>query len=124
MRQPCCHGLRGDLTQYDVPRWDPLLEAVGERLVGGFMWMHEEELDDGTTLHAYKHRDTRRYLYLAEDGRAFERTPCDAYVPLRLDFAIEAAVCTWWILSGWEEADRQAVWDAVVRANERGSSAT
>lgn len=51
-----------------------------------------------------------------EQGAAFERTACGRYAPLRLDFAIEAALCTWWILSGWEDEDREAVWEAVCRA--------
>lgn len=35
------------------------------------MWMHEEELEDGTRLHAYKHWETRRYLHLDHGGRAY-----------------------------------------------------
>lgn len=109
-------GLDGWTRQYDEPCWEPLLEAVGERLTEGFMWMHETQLEDGRALHAYKHRATRRYLYLTEQSAAFERTACGRYAPLRLDFAIEAALCTWWILSGWEDEDREAVWEAVCRA--------
>ena len=33
--------------------------------------MFEVELSDGTRLHAYKHRWTRRYIHLTGDGRAF-----------------------------------------------------
>lgn len=112
------------LTQYRKPLWEPLLDAVGERLTPGFMWMHEAELEDGTPLHAYKHIDTRRYLYLTVEGHAFEPVACGRFVPQRLDFAIESAVCTWWILVGWDEEDRQAVSDAVHRAVERGAAAT
>lgn len=35
------------------------------------MWMHEVELESGLRLHAYKHCDTRRYLHLDIEGRAF-----------------------------------------------------
>ena len=35
---------------------------------------------------------------------------------MRLDFAIEQGLCTWWILSGWEAEDAEPVRDAVVRA--------
>lgn len=42
----------GDLRQYDEPEWRPLLEAVGEELVGDFMWMHEVELADGSPVQA------------------------------------------------------------------------
>lgn len=47
-------------------RWPPLLELVPD-YVPDFMWMYEVELEDGTVLQAYKHRWTRRYLYI-EDG--------------------------------------------------------
>ena len=56
--------------------WEPLIEAVGERLVGTFMWMYEEEMADGTILHVYKHVHTRRYMHLSTDGRAYAYTPC------------------------------------------------
>jgi hypothetical protein len=109
-------GLEGYLAQYDEPEWRPLLAAVGERLTAGFMWMNDVELDDGSRLHAYKHIHTRAYLYLTEDGRAFERTPCGRYAPQRLDFAIKHALCGWWILRGWEPEDAEAVHEAVVNA--------
>ena len=109
-------GQLGWLEQYKAPVWEPLVAAVGQRLAETFMWMQEEELDDGSVLHAYKHIHTRRYLYLTPDGRAFEHAHCGGFVPMRLDFAIEQALCTWWILSGWEAEDAEAVRDAVVRA--------
>ena len=114
-------GIPGRLLQYDNPVWEPLLAAVGERLTGGFMWMHEEVLRGGSALHAYKHRWTRRYLYLSEDGRAFEPTPCDTYVPLRLDWAIERALCVWWLLAGWEPEDHAAIREACLRANHQAA---
>lgn len=42
-------GLEGYVLQYTRPHWQPLLAAVGERLTGTFMWMHEGELEDGNT---------------------------------------------------------------------------
>ena len=111
------HGRPGSVVQYDCPVWEPLEAAVGTRLAEGFMWMHEGRLAGGVTMHAYKHIWTRRYLYLSEDGRsAFEHAPCGGYVPLRLDFAIQAALCTGWLFTGWEEEDREAIIDAVMRA--------
>ena len=65
-----------------APR-SPLVVAVGTRLLVTFMWMHEEELDDGSVLHAYKHTHTRRYLYLSADGRAFEQAACGGFVPMQ-----------------------------------------
>lgn len=52
------------------PRWTPLLAFAPER-VADFMWMYALELEDGTTLQAYKHRWTRRYLFLDAAARAF-----------------------------------------------------
>ena len=111
-----CRSARTTIRQFDHPVWEPLLEAVGEELAGGFMWMHEEACSDGSAIHAYKHRHTRRYLYLDDVGQAYEATPCGAKVPDRLDFAIQRALCTWWLLSGWDDADRRAVVAAVHRA--------
>jgi hypothetical protein len=51
--------------------WAPLLELVPDD-INAFMWMFEAELRDGTPLQAYKHRWTRQYIYLDEDGRAFD----------------------------------------------------
>ena len=67
-------------------------------------------------MHAYKHICTRRYLFLTEDGRAFEYTRCGRFLPLRLDFAIEAALCTWWILSDREQEDADTIRAAVLAA--------
>lgn len=110
-------GRKGRLKQFDEPCWEPLIGVVGEELTGTFMWMHEEVLTGGLRLHAYKHIDTRRYLYLDEGGGAHERTACDRFVEQRLDFALEAALGSWWMLSGWTEESALLVRDAIVRAN-------
>ena len=81
------------------------------------MWMQELRLEDGTRLHAYKHIDTRCYLYLSDAGEAYERVPCDAFLPQRLDYALEAALCNWWILAGWDQDDADAVREAIIAAN-------
>jgi hypothetical protein len=112
----CC-GLRAREHQFDAPVWDPLLAAVGERLTRGFMWMGEETLEGGQALHVYKHTWTRRYLHLTEDGRAFAYAPCGSYLRTRLDWAIEEALCVWWLMPGWEPEDHQAIRDASLRAN-------
>ena len=70
---------RGKRYQGDKPEWGPLLDAVGERVTGDFMWMFEVVLDDGTPLQAYKHADTRRYVHLAPDGTAFYYEEPDRY---------------------------------------------
>lgn len=71
--------VRGELVQYETPNWDPLLELLAQYLVDDFMWMHEVELKNGTRLHAYKHRETRRYIHLSPDGRAFTFCEDDHY---------------------------------------------
>jgi hypothetical protein len=91
-RCPCAGP--APIVQNDHRVGEPLEAAVGLRLAEGFMWMHENRLPDGFALHAYKHIHTRRYLYLTEDGRAFEYSPCGTNVPLRMDFAIQAALCS------------------------------
>lgn len=70
--------LRGRTAQWDDPVWEPLLHLL-RVYVDDFMWMHEVELDDGTRVHAYKHRETRRYLHLSDDGRAFVYGEPDFY---------------------------------------------
>ncbi|HET7443589.1 MAG TPA: hypothetical protein VFJ57_02920 [Solirubrobacterales bacterium] len=63
--------IRGRMTRnFDRPEWGPLIELAPE-YVDGFMWMFEVELENGVSLHAYKHWETRRYLHLDESGRAF-----------------------------------------------------
>jgi hypothetical protein len=115
MAKRCSCGLSSWVVQYTAPVWEPLRAAVGERLVETFMWMHEEELDDGSVLHAYKHIHTRRYLNLTPDGRAFACAPCGGYMPLPLGHAIEAALCTW-ALREWTTEDGEAVSAAIERA--------
>ncbi len=67
------------MTQGESPEWRPLLDLVGEEVTGDFMWMFEVELSDGSSLHAYKHIDTRRYIHLSLDGLAFAYQPPGRY---------------------------------------------
>ncbi len=120
MTTPCCAGYAAEDLQFDVPTWEPLREAVGMRLADGFMWMQEQTLPDGTAVQAYKHIHTRRYLYLADGARAFEAA-CGRFVRLRLDFAIQRALCTWWLLSGWEQEDADAIREAIEAAQAKGA---
>jgi hypothetical protein len=63
--------VRGKMTvQYDRPEWGPLLDLAPDH-VEDFMWMFEVELESGLRLHAYKHIETRKYLHLDKEGRAF-----------------------------------------------------
>jgi hypothetical protein len=78
----------GQMTQYETPHWDPLLKLLAEYLVADFMWMHEVELKDGTRLHVYKNRETRRYLHLTLDGRAFDYCGDDQYREVEITLAL------------------------------------
>lgn len=115
----CCQG--GEIIQGEEPLWEPLLRVVGERLTGTFMWMYEVELDGGLRLHAYKHIWTRSYVFLSEQSRAYQWTPCGRYAHQRLDWALEAALCNWWTLAGWELEDAEAIREAIARANATSS---
>lgn len=53
------------------PNWEPLLKVAGDR-TDEFMWMCSTVVL-GTKVHQYKHRDTRRYLNLGENGKAYRR---------------------------------------------------
>jgi hypothetical protein len=58
------------MLSVDAPEWEPLLNFAPDH-VDDFMWMFSVELNDGPRLQAYKHHWTRRYLHLADDGRAY-----------------------------------------------------
>lgn len=123
MPAPPCFGRIGRDHLETGPVWEPLLEAVGEHLTSTFMWMFAVALDGGRVLHAYKHIHTRRYLFLGEDGRAYEWARCGRYVSTRLDFAIEAALCSWWLLNDYEDEDAAAIRAAWDQAHERAARA-
>jgi hypothetical protein len=53
------------------PDWRPLLELAPDE-VPDFMWMFRDFLEDGSVIEAYKHRETRQYLHLDSNGRAYE----------------------------------------------------
>jgi len=63
------------LRRPDDPVWEPLENLVGREQCGDFMFMGSysphDSADPSEWLHAYKHRYTRRYLFLALDGVAY-----------------------------------------------------
>jgi hypothetical protein len=72
--------IEGRMRHSDAPDWKALEALLGaDELCAHFMWMHDVVLEDGTILHAYKHRWTRCYFHLADDGRAFYYVDGDAY---------------------------------------------
>jgi hypothetical protein len=87
--------LTGRSISVPEPNWKPLIDVIGLELVDWFMWMFAIELSDGTRVHAYKHRTTRRYFHLAEDGRAFAYVPRFSYVEIGAGAAIDEAFFEW-----------------------------
>jgi hypothetical protein len=88
--------IEGDLRQYTRPEWGPLQGLLAsDELVSHFMWMHDVELADGTILNAYKHRWTRQYLHLANDGRTFYSLGEDGYRELEPHLALGHVFAHW-----------------------------
>jgi hypothetical protein len=78
------------------PEWGPLESLLGsDALCAHFMWMFDVELEDGTILHAYKHRWTRCYFHLSLDGRAFLFTGEHHYREVDPYRAIKAVFAQW-----------------------------
>lgn len=90
-------GFAGRSVNGELPLWAPLLAVVGA-LTNGFMWMYEVVLDDGRSLHAYKHRDTRCYLHLDTQHNAWayqHRQGCCMYREVDLADALSEAFADW-----------------------------
>lgn len=115
MRPRCPVELPGHVVWDTEPTWDPLIDVLGLELVETFMWMHQQTVPGGEVAHAYKHCETRRYLYLTAGLRAFQRTPCGRLVPVRVDHAIEAALAYWWVLGTMSDAEAAAIRAAMHR---------
>jgi len=115
MRPDCPFEHPGPVVWDTEPTWGPLIDVLGPDLVDTFMWMHQQTVSGGETAHAYKHRETRRYLYLTAGLRAFQRTPCGRLAPVRVDHAIEAALASWWVLGSISDAEATAIRAAMYR---------
>src|SRR5690349_4117500 len=64
--------IAGEMRQGSVPDWKPLEETfLSDDICDYFMWMFDVELEDGRIINAYKHYDTRRYIHLGSDLRAY-----------------------------------------------------
>ena len=113
------HTVHGRRSKVDMPSWEPLIDLVGLRLVGEFMWMLEIVLEDDSTLHAYKHIETRRYLHLHEDGgRAFACVDAERYREIDPRIALRAVFADWHLTLP-EGEDREALCRAVANAYAR-----
>ena len=64
-------GIPGTPTWEGGPNWQPLVDLLGRRLPGDFMWMFGVRLEDGRRLEAYKHIDTRGYIHLDSGGGGY-----------------------------------------------------
>ena len=103
------------------------LKFVGDGLVEWFMWMCPVELAGGTRLEAYKHRITRRYLYLDAAGGAW------GYVETRrgggryrrmasVATALELVLSPWWETDLVEPEEIVLCWQAIERARLRDAA--
>lgn len=107
----------GEITGTDEPDWEPLIALMAPELVGSFMWMFPVTLADGTRLEAYKHRWTRRYLYLDAELRAWGYRDDGRYSLQRSVAAIlELVLAPWWENGHAEPDDVLLCWDAIERA--------
>lgn len=89
-------GVPGKMRQYDTPDWTSLEQLLGsDELCGHFMWMYDVLMDDGTVLNVYKHRWTRCYLHLADDGRTFHYGIDDLYHEADPYTAIKGVFAKW-----------------------------
>jgi hypothetical protein len=116
--------IKGTSMQGDRPVWEPLLDAVGERVTCDFMWMFEVTLADGTLVQAYKHIETRGYLHLAADGTAYVYTDRDRYRPMSAADVLRAVIVGLPGLAGVTDEQIDASWAAVERLREREWSAS
>ena len=106
----------GRMRHHDTPDWKSLEELVGsDGLCAHFMWMHDVLLEDGTVLHAYKHRWTRCYFHLADDGRAFHYVTDHLYHEVDPYTAIKAVFAEWECCEPTPE-ERRALRSALARA--------
>jgi hypothetical protein len=72
-----------------------LEEFVRDVVTRRFRWIFEVELEDGSRMDIYEHRDTIRYLYVSEDGRAFEWVASGRFREIDPWEALMDA-CEWW----------------------------
>jgi hypothetical protein len=88
--------IEGEMRQYDKPDWGPLEDLLcSDALCAHFMWMGDIELEDGTIVNEYKHRWTRQYLHLADDGRSFNYAGQEHYREVDVILAIGAVFMDW-----------------------------
>lgn len=107
----------GEMAGADEPDWEPLLALMAPELVGWFMWMFPITLADGTRVEAYKHRVTRRYLYLDADLRAWTYRQDGRYaLEAAVAPVLEEVLATWWEHGHAGPDEVVLCWEAIERA--------
>src|ERR1700758_5498229 len=72
-----------------------LEDLVRDVIVTQFRWLFEVELQDGSRMDIYRHRDTCRDLFVAEDGRTFDWAARGQFREIDPFDALMDA-CIWW----------------------------
>jgi len=114
MRRNCKCGLEGDDAQCDEPAGEPLPRVVVTGWWAPSCGGTSSRSRMAPPFTPTKHIRTRRYLYLTSSGAAFEYTPVGRSDAPGL--TLQAALCKWWMLDGWDEEDARAVRAAILRA--------
>lgn len=68
--------------------WEPLRKQLHPELCGVFMFMALYPTTAGVTIHTYKHRDTRRYLNIDDDGMCYRYASDGCYKAISADEAL------------------------------------
>lgn len=88
-------GRKGEIADHHEPTWDPLYEILGCELSARFMWMADVHLRDGTAIHLYRHAETRRYLQLDDELRAWIYGDDGLYRRIDLRHAVSVVFASW-----------------------------
>jgi hypothetical protein len=86
-------------------------------LVGWFMWMGEIRLENGTAVHAYKHKTTRCYVHLDGERRAHVydwRRERDMYCKIRFAQALIGVFSGWSRLGDSPSKEELALVEALI----------
>lgn len=111
--------IAGQWIPQEEPDWTGLEALLPILLCGPFMWMGVVQLEHGTTLGAYKHHTTRRYLHLDNEGATYAYRGPAGYCRVRHHDAIEHVFDPSWILRCASEDEKRAVMDALDEAVKR-----
>ena len=104
-----------DDTQCE-PLFEPLEKLLPDTLCRHFMAMYQSSTPDGLVIHAYKHIDTRRYLFIDGDGGTWRYTGTSSYCRIPVGGALEEAFCQWGDLSGYDPTDGALVAELIAGA--------